>query len=433
MKKKKVPFFVKALGVIVLAGMLGTLLMTLIYTIPTSRIRAKLSGDVDLLYGEGDFPSVAPNFEYARPDGSTDALMLNEASYQDEGSGLLELAVTNPSCFDLSDSEQRTHILKLALASENCNPAYRQNYGRYWHGYLLILKPALSVMSLQSLRLIGIFGFFAAVTALLIFVYKYLGRRYIFGIFFAVLLLNPITTALSFQFWSVFYICLIASCLVLAKYEWLSEKTERIYYLFLFSGIAVAFFDYLTYPIVACFVPLIFYLTKRWRAQSSDLRNDLRLGLKLVVAWALGWIGMWASKWLIGSTLTGQNILSEAIGATNYRLGGEIIGDTVSWYKAIATNLRVLLIPPILLLVLAFMLILLHAIIIKGYRLSKQLAKERLILLLVALAPLVWYVVVANHSQYHHFFTYKNLVISALAICYYFTAILLAPKKKRRS
>lgn len=71
------------------------------------------------------------------------------------------------------------------------------------------------------------------------------------------LCLCPIALMMSLQFSAIFYVTNISCVIMMAVYE---KKQANIWIIFLVSGICTSFFDLLTYPLIALFIPLIICL-----------------------------------------------------------------------------------------------------------------------------------------------------------------------------
>jgi hypothetical protein len=132
---------------------------------------------------------------------------------------------------------------------------------------------------------------------------KYGPKRFIVFLI-PVMVINPVTAAQSLQYSQIYYVILLHMAILVSFDAALNKPT--VYYLFLLNGILVAFLDFLTYPIVALGVPLIFVLC-------VDERYDKFVELiKLSAAWGVGYAGMWAGKWVVASVLTGTDVIENA-------------------------------------------------------------------------------------------------------------------------
>lgn len=95
---------------------------------------------------------------------------------------------------------------------------------------------------------------------LLLTVIKYFLQKnltgYLFPFAMSLIVLNPVSTAMSLQFSSIYYIVLLSMLIILKKHEYFYQK--NLYpYLFFGLGIITVYFDFLTYPLAALCTPLI--------------------------------------------------------------------------------------------------------------------------------------------------------------------------------
>ena len=130
---------------------------------------------------------------------------------------------------------------------------------------------------------------------------------------------------------------------------------------------------------------------------------------------------MWSGKWVIGSLLTGQNILADAITTAQYRTGTEVAageGAAAGFGEILGKNLSALLGPADLLLFAGLLVVFLWLLISKKYRFAPEQSSFPA-LVLVALVPFAWYFVLKNHSSVHYWMTYRNLSVTVTALAAY--------------
>ena len=157
MVKKYLIIFSKSIGVIALSAIVGFLLLLLVYTIPTSAIREHIRQSQDIFLTERDYPRVHSWTNMWR-DNYTDALMIGHAGYEGEESTLdktLFVYRNTASYQGNSLLPAETLIAVFADDSYADNPDFsfgRSDYSRYWHGYLVFLKPLLCLFTYGQIR-----------------------------------------------------------------------------------------------------------------------------------------------------------------------------------------------------------------------------------------------------------------------------------------
>ena len=394
---------------LLLSVLAGILLMTCVYILPTGRMLTQADRSLPIFENEGTSFCWAPEEKSARLDGFTDAIMLQTAVYaQDENP--MKAAMRNDRMEFSEGKLDPAGSLKQYVYGNRSG--YVVDYARYWHGYLLFLKPLLLFFSQSDIRMMNAALQLILAAGVLLLAFRKRGLRLALPMGLALLVLNPVSTALSMQFSSVYYLTLLGLLIML-----LTESWDRSwgYLVFLFLGIGTAFFDFLTYP--ACAVGTCLAL----QALMSRADGKTRL-LKTAgsgAAWAFGYGGMWSGKWLAASLITGNSVMRDAVEQAQYRSGGEVTaaegGVSATFGTVLGRNLGVLANPAAAVIVLALLGLLVWLLVTKRCR----FALERASLLSLAIAfavPFVWYFLLRNHSLVHCWMTYRNLSAAVFAL-----------------
>lgn len=399
--------FIKELGIVCLCAILGVAALAVTYLIPRERMRENVWASSIALYKEGLGAHVWQDIEETMLDNYTDGLMLN-ISYTETKDGVKDILLgTHVEVDGKNPMESLYEVIALS------NDDYKvKNYGRYWHGYQVFLRPLLCVFTYSDIRqmnmilqLVLVFGFvsFFAETKERVYVIPFLGL-YIF--------LSPVSLCSSLQYSPCFYIMMLALSALFLWREKLTDAGRN--YLFLLSGVLTAYFDFLTYPFITLGVPLIAYLAfteKRLAAKQIFIWKNLLL---YTVSWGVGYVGMWSSKWVIASVLTEENIVHDAIGAIAYRSG--YFTKKHSYFETLRLNLgvcnRKVILPAVLCMAVCMVL----------FRMKKHIKMEQSLFpivgmsLFVSLYPFIWYLFTKDHSCCHSYFTWRELGISVFGI-----------------
>mgnify|MGYP007099149449 FL=1 len=119
------------------------------YLLPTHPMEANVRSSIDIFYTESVYPQQVKGYKSSQLDNETDAIMLLDAIHPAQNRSALENALrvsritfsdTTSSCIDL-----------IQYAWENKTPDQTVDYTRYWHGYLVWLKPLLLLMDYADL------------------------------------------------------------------------------------------------------------------------------------------------------------------------------------------------------------------------------------------------------------------------------------------
>lgn len=131
------------------------------------------------------------------------------------------------------------------------------DYARYWHGYLVVLRPLMFLMNYTSIRMLysGIILFLMMITTYLLF-----RQNNIFSAVSFILGMVAIryqVLGYSMQYSNVFIITMVAMVLGILLRQWLTKSYWRIGVYFMIIGSVVNFVDFLTVPMVSFGLPLL--------------------------------------------------------------------------------------------------------------------------------------------------------------------------------
>ena len=305
----------------------GALLMLAAYSLPTERIFNNVSDSRhmfggNILYNWAEWGGTdEPGLGWL--DVYTDSLMLNTAVFRPYGS-VLENALKNPH-LEIEDIYMPDNLLKV-LAGDNYLPESIYNYSRYWHGYLVFLLPGLEILGYGQLKIL-LFTMEMLLFAAVILELSRYARSLSFAFVLSALIMSPVSMGLSFNLAPVYVVTLVNMLIILRHYH--TMTASRRYVLWALNGIAVAYFDLYTYPVVALSFPLIaMCIVLEW----PSLRLRLVHMAECIFSWLFGYVGMWAGKWIICELLTDDNTIQDGISRVLYRAGTQTdfgeVGDT---------------------------------------------------------------------------------------------------------
>ena len=397
---------------ILLSAVTGACLLFAAYLIPEEQIRANVSSSAPVYDSEGLTNLYVPWLMSTRMDNYTDSIMLSEAAYQGGGSAVSKALTSNYVYVTDIDSYYEPGYLLKMLEPQADNSSVTVSYARYWHGYLILLKPILLVTGIWGIRIINAVFQIVMLALVMIELYKNKdGRKLMIPLALTVLLINPVSTVLNMQFACIYNLMLIGAYIMLKGKLFNSPDYWRF---FLFMGIAAAYFDFLTYPLACIGIPLIIMTAL---GNEESLAN-LRKTVFSFMSWGIGYVFMWASKWVICDLVTGSSIVKDAVNqvmvrtVTNAYEETGIESDNV--IKVIGYNLNCLADP----LSLAIIFIAIAGFVLYLVFTHRKFAvddKTLLPLLLTAVIPFVWYMVLSNHSAIHFWMTYRNMALTSMA------------------
>lgn len=396
---------VLGLANILCAILLGTVLLTAVQLLPLRNIQKNVQRSAVVFQTEGTYHSLF-SWCQSQLDNFTDALILLTSS-DDAPDTALNRAMYgyNGQIDDLSPAERlAAHYI------DGVEFTGHGSYARYWHGYQVILRPLLEIFDYQQIRVLNGLVQLLLCLAVCWLMYRKKKAAYAVPYFIGYLMMMPLALADSLQFSPCYYIYTIG-CLVLLCCNDVQRK-KCAGFLFLNLGLAIAYFDFLTYPIATCGVPLLVYLML---TQSASFEEQIRQIIRCVFCWGIGYAGMWSSKWVLATWITGTNVLQSAQNAAAFRTSHGYAGVHYTMISCITQNIRIFIRTPFFLLFLGFLVY----VLLKSAS-YKSRSSRTLLYGFVALLPLVWYTALMNHSTIHSWFTSKACLVLLLAIGFAF-------------
>ncbi len=414
--RKAARFLPRLLAALAAGILLGFLLITASYLLPVDRIQQNVRKSAATVEREGSYPFLYENWRSTRLDNFTDSIMLLLAAYPGDGNAVQNAMLSTYARF--ADHDPAQGLVKWATGATDGYQTH--SYARYWHGYLVWLKPLLLFFDYGQIRILNTV-LQCLLSALVLFLMFRKGcKRLMLPFLLTALFLTPTALFQSFQFSWVFYVTAAAVLCLLLGFE-RREAARSFWRLFLFTGMATSYVDFLTYPLITLGVPLALYLAMRghtsWKTSVADVAG-------LSLAWGIGYVGMWAGKWALCGLLTGSDVLSTVQGNILARMSNAYMEETFNWAEVLKRNIEAynhwLYLGPFLLCLAGYALLFgREQITLSGgtLRVSKQWAGGALLpLALAALIPFAWYFVASNHTYIHYWYAHRTLAVTAFAI-----------------
>ena len=393
----------KSLLIVLACVCIGVLLLLGAFSIPVDPIEKNVQATACYMQPEGMYPKPL-SWCTSRLDNSTDAIMFLESADRSEGSLIEKTMLANRGATEPNGSYYTLidhYVREVPLTHEI-------QYPRYWHGYLVLLKPLLTVMDFSVIRGVNLVGQTVVALVLVYLLYDNGKRKYILPYIASLLLIMPYIISRSLQFSTCYYLMQLFSIFIL-----LSKDNKKNYlYIFLLAGAATAYFDFLTYPMAVFGLPAVFATIISGEKSTEEKTVDV---LVFFVFWALGYLMMWSSKWILASVFTDQNVIADAINSILFRASDTtgIGAQSFNGFDVLTENLGKFFYTPFILVYIAlFVYYLLR---------ERKMAYEKRVsgflpYILLILAPVFWLMLIKNHSMVHAYFTNKSLVVSAFAI-----------------
>ena len=344
--------------------------------LPAQPVLEHVYDSAQTIQQEGLYPEYF-GFKLFQMDNYTDTIMLFEAAAmgeQDPLTAMMTATAYNVDNFetmagDLAVYCERT--IPLATGAQKAVHLVPFSYARYWHGYLIWLRPLLCVMSITGVRVVQYLVLFALLAVILWQLRRQCGLRAM--VWFAVSQLAV----------TVFWVLLVT-------------------------------------PIITLGLPVAVWLCCLPQRAASGARQCLPV-IGGSLCWGAGYAMCWGLKWVLATLITGQDIIGDAIHQAGVRTTADTWhGMELSWgniFRFVGDTLsqRGLLWPVVLVVILciaAFLLCLRN----------KEALLRALPIGLTALMAPVWLALLRTHSIQHGWFTWRSLTVSifaGLAFLYY--------------
>ncbi len=402
---KKIVTFIKMILILLGCTCLGTLMLFLVYLLPVDSMNGHLKESVSIFEFEGTYPELV-SWCTSSLDNWTDAIMLLSAAYTGDDATIDKVLMVYTERLALEKEPTESLIKRY---KESANEFIVNQYSRYWHGYLLFLKPLLSIMSYGEIRVLNLYLQLTVIFVLLFVICQKGYNNYVFPIFLLMGMLPILPTAYSMQYSSVFYIFMVGLIILFLKFsKW--HNTDKMVMYFMMLGVSTSYFDILTYPLVTFGIPICIYFCI---SENTNFSESIKYLLLYGFAWGMGYGGMWGSKWIVVSIFTNQNIALDVLGAIKTRTSMTAgWGDEINILEMLFCNFKAFTRNPFIIFVIMFCIHKINQIV----KFSNG-KKEYMIFIVISFLPVLWYIAIPNHSMTHWWlFTYKELLITAFAI-----------------
>lgn len=405
--KNSVKFVLQIWGCLIGSIILGYFLLVIVYLIPTQRMRENVAVVSNQVSDEGSYYQWAKGYKNAQIDTYTDASLYLNAMYPNTGKPFID-ALNSPRLLYGDDNNEESVVL---LAQETKAETQEIQYGRYWHGSLIFLKPLLYIFDLADIRVLGMIVQMALLFVAVSGFTKRELSNVLVGFFAAVIFINPVTMSLGFCFSVEYILMLIMLNIVIYFHEELMEG-NRYYFFFLINGILFVYFNELSFPMIGLGFPLVAYLA----LSKDEWKICLKKELIYTFFWGLGYSVMWFGKWILAWMITGYNYFAEALGQAERYTSENATWEAVnpSIVDRIIKNVNVYMKWPYFITVF---IIIIAIIIMAKRRKIKNMGLGIIPFIIPIFMPIAIIIVLGNgYSYVHYWFTHRLLAISVFAV-----------------
>ncbi|MHB1324590.1 MAG: hypothetical protein ACYCXZ_09730 [Coriobacteriia bacterium] len=411
------------------AGIISfVVLLTAVYALPQAPIEANLRESLTRLQYEGPYAVVMVEHPAFLLDNYTDALMADTALADSADTAFIAAMAAKHS---VAGTGSPIDGLRSTLARAD---VARDSYAYYWHGYQVLLRPALEFMTLGEIRQANVISFGLLLLGTLLFMHRRVGTRITALFAISLLAVGVYVVPLSLQFSGMFYLTLAATLAAVALRARGRLPAVEIE-LFFAVGMLAAFIDLLTTPLLTFALPLVVLLAADVRRASGPglAAAGLRM-LRTGTAWSAGYVASWVTKWIIAGAVLDYDVVGRAWNQVLLRtamddgppLAGQALGFALSDLVPFAPLSNQPLKAAGLVAVVA--LLACGAAFVFALARTRGEATEHVrrasAVLLVTPLPYLWLAIAANHTVNHHYFAYRIQAPAIFAVLFFIAAAL---------
>lgn len=403
----------KYIGIFLITVLVLFLLLILTAKIPKEKITDNLKESLQFFKDNRGIEMLSSRREYRYIHYYADSILLN-IIYGIDSDNTVK-SVLEAKYYETIRADVNNDFIKVV--EQDLEP--NQEYLRYWHGSMAILRPLLVFFNMEQIYLmnkVALWGLAAALLILLFFKSKKVAIIYVISMVLIAFQYVP----MCFEYSWTFYIMFIASIIAI-----ICDKRSRgnswLYKLFFVTGIVTCYLDFLTTEIITVLVPLllVIYIRKE-ENRITGFKETFKFICISCVLWFCGYGLMWFAKWIIASLVLGINAMEYVKDNLLLRINGlqgmpnhKILYEYViseNFYTLYPINiLKKKTVTTVMYVVLGILLLVFD---------WKNIKKKWFALLtfLISLAPYVRYLILANHSYRHSFFTFRSQIITIIGL-----------------
>lgn len=373
--------FLKFIKVFLILISFYFLSMILVYSIPNQSIQYNVDSSLPVFEQEGLYYSPFFNRTASILDNFTDKLMMEKT---------------------IKSSEFNS--IKSAMSMGN--------YGKYWHGYQIFLRPLMTIVTYQDIRFINLFIFFILLGIIFSLLKEKINISTAVTFLVSLMIAYSFIVPMSMQYMSVFIVMLVSSIVILHFYN--DSFKQKLIYIFFITGSVTSFLDLLTTPLLTLGIPLVIVLL-------IDIKNKIEFKYNILsifknsISWVCGYGFTWVSKWILASIILKSNIITEGIYSILFRTAGseQYPRNTM---QTLFNNFNTMFCSSNILIFVIIIFVIIWLLLFVFYSKPLKNIKEILPLLLVSVFPYIWFAVLANHSDIHVWMTYRIQIITAFSL-----------------
>lgn len=290
-------------------------------------------------------------------------------------------------------------------------------YARYWHGYLVVLRPLLAIFDYSAIRVVLAIITCICVISLLVLLYKKVNLISSIIFLIGLLSISICIVTQSINECLIFLVAFVSSIILLLRYK----KIKHIGIFFFIVGSVSSFIDLLTAPIVTLGIVSIVYFLLLQQEENNSIKEYIKKLFVIGISWCLGYGTTWAAKWLIVELLfENRPMISQVITQIGFRSKIPMRNGIaiINRWSVISRNLKFLSKSVIRGVILIAIISIFGLMIIRRKQKIdfKENLKNCVPYIIIFCFPIVWMTIITQHSYIHAFFVYRTLIISIISL-----------------
>lgn len=403
---------IRLFAIYIVVFFLFTIGMFFAYLIPVSAIRDNLISSSYTLEQENLYPVSFGN-KYSTQtffvrDQYSDCIMLNIAASGEKMSAA-EAAITAKRIQRDYGGDDMPRYIREVLNGGKPD----QWYDWYWHGYMVFLRPLLTVFDYSQIRWFNSSLFLLLLLWSVLLIARRINRTSAI-LFVAVLMLMHFEVMPYTLMYASIGFGTLLSIIVLLSFPTIFATNKNDLLAFFVIGAWTVFVDLLSTPVLTLGIPLTIWLLWKERNTENIEKTLFKQVIVLSIMWILGYSLLWVSKWGLCAITYDPDVLENAMSHA-YKWSGNnpesgrlfmSIG-VIKKYIALIWSFNWIWI------IVAYALILCWKKKVEGFLM------KNLWLLLIACIPIVWSLVLVNHTFVHFGFAWRQIGVALMAMCFW--------------
>ncbi|MDO4282536.1 MAG: hypothetical protein Q4D02_02775 [Clostridia bacterium] len=292
-------------------------------------------------------------------------------------------------------------------------------YARYWHGYLVYLRPLLTVFNYMEIKIVSFIIHYILIAVLLYQIKKKLGMKYLIAVVFGVIVTEGYLVYLCLEETIGFSLILVESIILL------STNNKKYNNYFFIIGMITAFFDLFTIPVAIFAFPLILCMLLY---KEKDIKLLIKDCFRYCLLFSIGYVAMWTTKWIIVDAVYERELIKNAICQALYRIDSL----NVKFWQVQSLNITFIGLPVAIYTGAIYVVNIIVTIYEKiKFKKVDPIFCLNLLLGIIGVTPMLWYTFIREHSAGHAYFTYRNLLVTC--ICSQIMMIHILDKKIKKN